>query len=235
MKLFPMKPFSSLVAAIALIAPAFSQSAEQIMERARIGATLQNADLRGEIDGPRGDTDVSLFLRGKDIQIALENGAQRFHMRLGDDQYDLFEIINGKTTRFPDAKLQQPIAGSDLTYEDLSFRFLYWPKPQLEGSERVGTRDSWKIRVDNPSRKGAYSVVYVWVDKEYGAFMKVEGFDRSGKRIKRFQVRDVMKIGDGNWTLKKMKVSTMNGDRAVSNSELEFDKQDHHRKPGGLR
>ncbi|WP_353566048.1 outer membrane lipoprotein-sorting protein [Haloferula sargassicola] len=226
-----MKSLAPIMTAIALVAPAFSQNAEQLMDRARISATLQNADLQGEIDGPKGDTDVSLFLRGKDIQIALGNGQQRFHMRLGDDQYDLFEIINNKTMRFPDSKLQQPLAGSDLTYEDLAFRFLYWPNPKLEGSERVGTRDCWKIRVDNPGRKGAYALAYVWVDKEYGAFMKVEGFDRSGRRIKRFQVSDVMKIGDGKWTLQKMKVSTMNGDRAVSNSNLKFDKP----KPGGTR
>ncbi|MBB5352052.1 hypothetical protein HNR46_002293 [Haloferula luteola] len=226
-----MKKIFPILAVAALVAPAFSQSAEQIMERVRIGATLQNADLRGEIDGKKKDTDVSLFLREKDIQFALENGAQRFHMRLGDEQYDLFEIVNGKTLRFADSKLQQPIASSDLTYEDLSFRFLYWPNPSLEGSERVSTRDCWKIRVNNPGNKGAYGLVYVWVDKEYGAFMKVEGFDRKGKRIKRFQVSDVMKIPGGKWTLKKMEVATMNGDRATSRSNLTFEKP----KPGGSR
>jgi hypothetical protein len=213
-----------VILAATMVAPAFSQNAEQLMERARIGATLQQADLRGEIRGPGGKTDVSLFLRGKDIQFALGAGQQRFHMRLGDEEYDLFEIVNGKTQRFPNAKLSQPIAGSDLTYEDLSFRFLYWPNPKLEGEERVSTHNCWKVRINNPGRKGDYSLVYVWVHKEYGAFMKVEGFDRSGNRIKRFTVESVMKLADGSYTLRKMKVSTMNGDRAKSNSYLTFDK-----------
>lgn len=219
-----MKCFPTLILAAALVAPAFSQSAEQLMQRARLSATLQQADLRGEIRGPGGKTDVSLFLRGKDIQFALGAGRQRFHMRLGDEEYDLFEIVNGETKRFPSEKLSQSLAGSDLTYEDLSFRFLYWPNPKLEGDERVSTHDCWKIRINNPGNKGDYSVIYVWVHKEYGAFMKVEGFDRGGKRIKRFTVESVMKLQDKTYTLRKMKVSTMNGDRAKSNSYLTFDK-----------
>lgn len=226
-----MKLIAALSLAIALICPAFSQSAEQMMERARIGATLQNADLNGKISGPGGKTDVALFLKGKNIQFQFLQNKQwvPFHLRLGDDQFDLFEFRNGKTLRFPSEKLMQPIAGSDITYEDLSFRFLYWPNPKLEGSERVGPHDCWKIRVNNPGGKGAYALTYVWVHKEYGAFMKVEGFDRSGKRIKRFEVESVMKLKDGNYTLRKMQVSTMNGDRAASNSYLTFD------KPTGMR
>ncbi|MCU0796814.1 MAG: hypothetical protein MUF31_12875, partial [Akkermansiaceae bacterium] len=60
--------------------------------------------------------------------------------------------------------------------------------------------------------------------KEFGAFMKVEGFDRAGKRIKRFEVESVMKLPDGSYTLREMKVSTMDGDRRASSSKLEFDK-----------
>lgn len=215
------------VLAVAVMAmPAWGQDAEQLMERARLAATLQHADLTGEISGPGGKTHVGLFLKGKNIQFQFhENGKWvPFHLRLGDDQFDLFEFKGGKTVKFPAAKLKMPIAGSDLTYEDLSFRFLYWPNPKLEGDERVSTHDCWKIRVNNPGGKGAYSVIYVWVHKKFGAFMKIEGFDRSGKRLKRFEVREVQKLSDGSYTLKRMDVSSMNGNRTSSRSTLEFDK-----------
>ena len=216
-----------LLAVGLMVAPGWGQDAEQLMQRARLAATLQHANLTGRISGSKGKADVALFLKGENIQFQfLENGQWvPFHLRLGGDQFDLFEFKGGKTVRFPDAKLGQPIAGSDLTYEDLSFRFLYWPKPGLEGGERVSTHDCWKIRLNNPGRKGNYAVVYVWVHKEFGAFMKIEGFDRTGKRLKRFEVRDVQKVGnDGSYTLKKMDVMTMNGDRTVGRSKLEFDK-----------
>lgn len=215
-----------LLALSLMLAPGWGQDAEQLMERARIAASLQHADLNGHVSGPGGKADVALFMKGKNIQFQFyEKGKWvPFHLRLGDDQFDLLEFKGGKTVKFPDSKLSAPIAGSDLTYEDLSFRFLYWPNPSLEGAERVSTHNCWKIRLNNPGRKGAYSVVYVWVHKEFGAFMKIEGFDRSGKRLKRFEVRDVQKLSDGSYTLKKMDVLSMNGNRTTSRSKLEFDK-----------
>lgn len=212
-----------LLAVSLMVAPGWGQDAEQLMERARIAATLQQSDLQGEISKGTTRLPISLFLRGKNIQFTTGQGQKRFHMRLGDDQFDLFEIIGGKQKAFPDGKLSEPIAGTDLTYEDLAFRFLYWPNPKLEGDERVSRNDCWKIRVNNPGRKGAYAVIYVWIHKASGAFMKIEGFDRSGKRLKRFEVREVQKVGDG-YTLKDMDVSTMNGDRTASRSRLSFDR-----------
>ena len=212
------------VLCLLLLGHATAQDAAQLMERARMAATLQNNDLRGTIRQGRAKTDVSLFLRGKDIQFTTGAGQQRFHMRLGDDKFDLFEIINGKTVAFPNNKLRQPIAGSDLTYEDLSMRFFYWPNPKLEGGERVRTHDCWKIRINNPGRTGDYGLVYVWVHKKFGAFMKVEGFDRQGNKLKQFTVEEVMKLSDGTHTLKQMKVSSIRGGKTVSHSYLEFDK-----------
>ena len=225
MMLFCMKNgwILSLLAAGLAAVPALGQDAEQLMERARIAATLQQTDLHGEISKGRTKLSIALFLRGENIQFTTGQGEERFHMRLGDDQFDLFEIVGGKQRTFPSARLSESIAGTDLTYEDLAFRFLYWPNPSLEGDEFVSRNDCWKIRVNNPGRKGAYAVIYVWIHKKSGAFMKIEGFDRSGKRLKRFEVREVQKVGDG-YTLKEMDVSTMNGDRTASRSRLSFDR-----------
>ena len=60
--------------------------------------------------------------------------------------------------------------------------------------------------------------------------MKIEGFDRQGRPLKRFEVTDVMNIGNdasGNevYTLKQMNVSTLNPEngRVVSQTKLIFD------------
>lgn len=230
--------FSKLwpLAALALAAasPAVAQNPERLIERARLAATLQHNDLHGSIrsDRRRGETDVALFLRGEDLQFTTD-GRRRFHMRLSEGQYDLFRVAaDGSTVNFPSSQLVEPIAGSDLTYEDLSLRFLYWPNPRLLGSERVKTHDCWKIRVDNPGNKGNYSAVYLWLHKEFGAFMKVEGFDANGDLLKRFTVEDVMKIDNDTYSLKKVKVSSYRGGRATGNSYLEFDKPKAGARPG---
>lgn len=200
----------------------------KIIEGARVAATLQQTDLSGSLSKNGTKTPVQLFLRGKDIQFALELGGptQRFHLRLGDGEYNLFEVDPaGKTTRFPDAELVEPIAGTDLTYEDLSFQFFYWPGAILAGTENVAGQPCYKIRLNKPSGSGGqYEVVYVWVHTRYGAFMKVGGFNKKGELIKLFEVEDVMSIGNGVYTLKKMKVASYTGGRVSGITNLLFEK-----------
>lgn len=219
----------ALASTIALVAPAaFAQNAQQILEGARVSATLTQVEegLSGKLNSK---TPIVLFLRGKDIQFQFDegNGWQLFHMRLADNSYDLFEIMGGKTAKFPDAKITQPIAGTDLTYEDLALRFFYWPNPILEGKEDVGGRPTYKLRVNKPKgTAGRYDTVYIWVDVKFGAFMQIKGYSNS-KLLKEFKVEDVMEIGGGVWTLKKMKVATYTGDagkeRVSSITNVTFD------------
>ena len=224
-----------LFSSLSLIATTLGQSAEQIIDRARFATTLQHNDLTGSIRQGNRRIPVALFLKGQNIQFQYAADGRNwtpFHMRLGDDKFDLFEFRNGKTIAFNRDKLAQPVAGTDLTFEDLSMRFFYWPNPILEGEERVKTFNCHKIRLNNPGNQGAYAAVYVWVHKEFGAFMKVEGFDRQGRKLKEFTVEDVMKLPDGSHTLKEMRVSSYQGGRRTGISYLEFDKP---KGPGGLR
>jgi hypothetical protein len=219
----------ALASAIALVAPAaFAQNAQQILEGARVSATLTQVEdgLNGKLNGK---TPIVLYLKGKEIQFQFnENNIwQTFHMRLSDNSYDLFEMKDKKTFKFPDAKITQSIAGTDLTYEDLALRFFYWPNPILEGQEQIGGRAAYKLRVNKPKgTAGRYDTVYIWVDAKFGAFMQIRGFNNS-KLLKEFKVEDVMEIGGGVWTLKKMQVSSYDGDagkeRRTSVTTVTFD------------
>jgi hypothetical protein len=199
-----MKLIQILFFAAALSSPLDAQApdADAILAGARLAATLTHG---------RNKVPIVLFLKGKNIQFQFtENGKQRvFHMRLADDAYQLFEIINGKTIDFPRAKLTEPIAGTDLTYEDLALRFFYWPNPKLDGTEDVGGQNCYRLRLDKPKNAaGHYEGVYVWIHTKYGAFMRIRGHDKNGGLVKEFQVEDVMKISDDVWVLEKMQVAT---------------------------
>ena len=217
-------------AALLTVSAALAQNPDpaKIIEGARVAATLQQTDLSGTLSKDGKKTPIQLFLRGKDIQFALELGGptQRFHLRLGDGEYNLFDVDpSGKTSKFPDAKLVQPIAGSDVTYEDLSFQFFYWPNPTYQGTEDVGGQPCYKIRLNKPKGSGGqYEVVYVWVHTKYGAFMKVGGFNKKGELMKLFEVEDVMSIGGGVYTLKKMKVASYSTGRVSGITNLLFEK-----------
>jgi hypothetical protein len=226
--------FKSIALAITLMASAQAQppSAQQILEGARISATLTKLDegLSGNLRKGSSNTPITLFLKGKDIQFQFsENkGPWRiFHMRIGDENFNLFEIIDGKTTAFPAAKIVEPIAGTDLTYEDLALRFFYWPNPQLEGTEDVGGQPCYKLRVDKPKgAPGRYEVVYVWVHTKFGAFMRIRGHDKNGGLVKEFEVQEIMNVGDNVYTLREMQVATCDPatGRRVSITDVTFDR-----------
>jgi len=213
-----------------------------ILEGARMATTLTKLEegLSGNLRKGRDKTPVTLYLRGKDIQFQFSenNGPwQVFHMRINDEEFNLFEMIDGKTKPFPPGKLVTPIAGTDLTYEDLALRFFYWPNPKFEGEEDVGGQACYKIRVDKPrSAPGRYEVVYVWVHQKFGAFMKIRGHDKSGGLIKEFQVEDVMQIAKDTWTLRKMQVASHDpaSGRRLSITDVAFDSP-KKAGPRGLR
>lgn len=225
-----------------LAAPAQPPDPKVILAGARMSATLTKLDegLKGNLRKGSQKTDLTLFLKGKDIQFQFSenNGPWRvFHMRIGDADFNLFEMIDGKTIDFPEKKLVESIAGSDLTYEDLALRFFYWPDPRFEGQEDVGGQSCYKIRIDKPKGSaGRYEVVYVWVHTKFGAFMKIRGHDKNGGLVKEFQVEDVMQIAKDTWTLRKMQVATHDPatGRRLSITDVTFDTPNKG-GPKGLR
>lgn len=213
-----------------------------ILEGARLSASLTKLEkgLSGSIRKGNHKTPVTLFLMGREIQFQFSetpDAPRIFHMRMGDSSYKLFEIIDGKTRDLSAKQLVSPIANTDLTYEDLSMRFFYWPDPKLEGSEMVGGQSCYKIRIDKPQHTpGRYQVVYVWVHEKFGAFMKIRGHDEKGGLLKEFQVEDIMQVADKVWTLRKMQVSSHDpqSGRRTSITDVTFDSPNQV-KPRGLR
>ena len=210
--------------------------AEKILEGVRLSATLQQNNLTGHLRKKGKRSPIGLFLRGENIQFQFYKGKtwQKFHMRLKKDNFDLFEIVNDKTVKFPDSRLGQPIVGTDLTYEDLAFRFLYWPNAKIEGEETIKTQKCHKIRLTNPGKGGSYSIVYIWVHQKFGALMQVAGYNDKGQLMKRFHVTNTMKVGNVQ-TLEKMNVETyeLGKQKVTGITYMEFKKPKAEKK--GLR
>jgi len=220
-----------LTASIVIASPLKAQAPDpnRILEGARLSAALVELDggLQGNLTHNGKKTPITIFLKGKNIQFQFLEGKtwRVFHLRLNDDKYDLFEIIDGKTIDFPRNKLTESIAGTDLTYEDLALRFFYWPNPKLEAAQKVGLEDTWKLRLSKPAgAAGNYFAVYVWVHQKFGAFMKIHGHSKNGELLKEFQVEDVMKVSEKVWTLRKMQVATYKGGRRSSITDMTLDK-----------
>ncbi len=217
-------------ALLSAVAPLHAQQpdAAAMVRGIRLSATLHEMELKGSVrknDGPRNP--VHLFVKDNNMQFHI-GGDKPFHIRMGDEKAELLNIIDdkGTTQPFPSSKLATPVAGTDVSYEDLTLRFLYWPNAKLEGEEKANGEDCYKIRLDNPGKDGAYGVVYVWVHKKYGAFWQIRAHDPKGKALKEFQVKEVMKLPGGKgYTIQQMRVNALDdGGRVKSVTYLEFEK-----------
>jgi len=225
----------------ALWANAQQPSADDILRTARYVATLNDTDLKGVIrkDNPKIKAPIALFLReGQGIEFQVYDGKDwnKFQLKLANDEYDLFEGVGDKVRRFDRKKIKAPVMGTDLSYEDLAMSFLYWDDATVMGEESLGyKRDAWKVRLVNAKAVGRYKTVDVWVHKDSGALMKINGYEASGKCVKVFEVTDIMNVGGGEYSIKRMKVQSYGADeRTTGITYLEFEKP-KAQAPQGLR
>lgn len=181
--------------------------AAAILEAARVNPLGQKITLNAQLRSGSDVTPFQIIVDGK-VRYAFEKPDQELILELQDDASVLTERLGGKTASVRPARYDEPVRNSGLTYEDLSLKFLYWKNPAVIGEETIRTRPAWKIEVQAP-RGGAsqYGVARLWIDKESGALLRVEGFDGKGRLVRRFEIVSAQKL-DGQWMLKQMRIET---------------------------
>jgi hypothetical protein len=219
----PMMPVSSLLRAQDTAEP----TAEEIQRLVKLSYIRQKMTLKGQLRNDETGTEApfELSMLENTIRFRFDNPVQIINLDLNDKGFVLREVVKGKNAPVPKARYAETIRGTDITYEDVSLRFLYWPKPVKLDKETVKHRTCWKLRLDNPDSSGAYGVAFIWVDSGSGSIMRMEGYDRQGKLIKRYEVISGMKVGDG-WMLKQMRVESFNPEnrKRIGRSYLELEK-----------
>ena len=190
-------------------------------------------DVAGTIRKGRTKIPFSLSSRGDTIVYQYKQGEAwtRFDVRMRSKEAELYLLKAGnKAELMASANYSQAIPGTDVTYEDLSMRFLYWKGGRvLEDSadSRVKGQDCYIVDVPNPNPKiGQYAWVRLWVDKENGTAWQIDGYGADGKLRKRFSITSVQRLSDGSWFFKQMKLEVrnpQNPDRTIALNYLEMD------------
>ena len=199
--------------------------AREILDQVRVQQSQQQLDLQGQL---RSDATVIPFRitqTGPVIRYTFTNPAEVVQLRLGEDGTRLDLVLQNSTKKFSSSRLDERIGGTAVTYGDLALKFLYWPEAQVIGAETLRTRNCWKLRLAAPSKDAPYATVLLWVDKESGALMRMEGYDWKGQLKKRFEVVSAQKI-EGRWFLKQMRIEEMEpgASKVRSRSYLEIKK-----------
>jgi len=183
-------------------------SAKDILASVRMMEARQQIDLQGQLRENDVVVPFRLTQKGPLIRYSFTNPDEVLQLRLGENSSRLDLVTDTGTEKFAASKLQQKIRGTILTYEDLAFKFLYWPTPRVLGEENVRTRNCWKLQLRAPSRESQYSNVLLWVDKASGALMRMEGYDWNAQLAKRFEVVSAQKI-ENRWFLKQMRIEEL--------------------------
>lgn len=191
-----------------------------------------NRDVMGSIRKGRNKVPFSLSARGETIVFQYKHNEawQRFDVRIKERNADLVLVKNGKAQVMAPSAYAQTIAGTDVCYEDLSLRFLYWKGGKLiddNSASRIKGRDCYIVEVKNPSPgTGQFAWVRMWVDKENGTTWQIDGYGPDGKLRKRFSITSVQRLSDGTWFFKQMKLEVrnpQNPNRTMALDYLEMD------------
>jgi hypothetical protein len=184
-----------------------AQDAESILHAARLNPTSRPAVLRAQIRGEGAPAPLTIRLKDHLIRYEFTDPDQTILLKLDPTETKLSEKLKGTTKPLPPERLHDSVRDTGVTYEDLSLGFLYWPRPVLQGEETVKTRSCWKIDLQAPSSEPLYGVARVWIDKQSGAILRIEGYDKNGLLLRRFEIVSAQKI-DGLWMLKQMRIES---------------------------
>jgi Outer membrane lipoprotein-sorting protein len=174
-------------------------SANEILESVRMRQAQQQIDLRGQLRENEIVVPFRLIQSGPTVRYIFSNPDETLQLQIGEKD------SRAGAEKISPAQFDRKVRGTNLTYEDLALKFLYWPNPKVVGEENIRTRNCWKLELHPPSRDSQYGVVWLWIDKESGALMRMEGYDWNGKLAKRFEVVSAQKI-DTRWFLKQMRI-----------------------------
>jgi len=101
--------------------------------------------------------------------------------------------------------LRQSVMGSDLSYEDmmedpkLSNNY----KAKVLGSEKIDERDCWIVELTAKVSDIAYHSRKLWVDKDRFIPLREDLYAKSGKLLKKMELKDVTSI-QGRWYPRRM-------------------------------
>ena len=185
--------------------------AHAILKAVRINQAAQNQVLRGALRMGGKSIPFRLVSAGTTIRYEFSEPAQTIQLRLGEKDSRIEEITGGKTEKVTPRRFDDRVRDTDISYEDLSLRFLYWPVAAVQGEQTMLLQKCWIIRVQPGSSGSQYSRVDLWISKKTGALMQAEAFDENGKLSRKFKVISGQPVGDGLWILKEMRIESMGG------------------------
>jgi hypothetical protein len=186
-------------------------SGQELLRSVRLAHSAQQWKLTGRIRTGGKKTPFRLTLANDAIRYDFIDDGDALTLRLGEKSSTLEETKGGRTARVPAARYSSAVHGTDISYEDLALRFLYWPNAKVLGAGMISAHSCWRVEARPAAANDSqYARVVLWIGREDGALMKAESYDAAGNWVRRFTVTSVMKR-EGYWLLKQMRIESAQG------------------------
>ena len=201
------------------------EDANAILEQLRSAQTQINRTLTGRLRPENGDPiPFQLQLKGGEFDYKFTKPLETIKLQLTENGSVLTDQEAGNQQVLAGSRLSEPVRGTDISYEDLSLRFIYWKNPKYEGEQRVRTITCSIVLVQPSARTSEYGSVRLWIAKDRGALIKAEGYNWQGKTIKRFEVISGQQI-EGKTIFKQIRIERLDPEngKVISRSYLELD------------
>jgi len=184
-----------------------AQDAETILDKVDANMTSKNRVFESSmtIHGKRGSriiTSKSYSAGTKQsfteyLSPASEKGTKMLKL---EKQLWIYSPTTDRTIQISGHMLRQSVMGSDLSYEDMmddrKLTDVYSARILLE--EKLGDRKVWVLELTAKVEDIAYHRQVIWVDTLRYVPLKQELYAKSGKLLKRIEMKDVIQV-DGRW------------------------------------
>lgn len=183
-----------------------AQTADEIMKQVRFRQAQQRAEFNGRLRTGQTKVPFHLQIEGPSIRYSFKDPQRILQLRLGNKSAELEEVVGDSATAVVPSRLSEHLFGTDVTMEDISLQFIYWPDAEvIDAEDKVQGRPAWKIRLKSPTKHSQYGYVDLWVDKQSGAFTQATGYNKEGDAIRQFKLVKIQKVGN-TWFMKEMRI-----------------------------
>jgi len=164
----------------------------------------RSARIRMTVVNPRRTKVYEIFSYGRGLdestmeflEPARERGTR--YLRRGDEMWMYLPSIE-RTQKISGHMLRQGMAGSDMSYEDMTSS-TDWAEiydGEITAKEDVDGRPHWRVELTAKTDDVTYAKRVLWIDAETLIPSKQELYAISGMLVKRWMMSNVQELGDG--------------------------------------
>jgi len=201
-------------------------SGDAVLQALRMTQASQHEALTGKLRSGWKSIPFRLTMAENIVKWDFSDPPQTIQLRLGEKSSQLEESGKNGSQKVSPARFDEKVRDSDISYEDLAMRFLYWPNAVMEDRQVLLMNKCWVIKVEAPSKnESQYSMVRLWVAENGDALLQAEAYGKDGKLARRFKVISGQSLGGGAWILKQMRIEQMTPGKGTDKtpSYLEID------------